>query len=497
MKKSFIIFIILTVLIINACASDLTEEAADVIFIMEEPAITAGDFEILPEFEEESTITANEVESETLPETEQEPAITANETETLPEIEEEYVDNNTSDTSQPSQTSEFVQPHEKETERETEIAKTTVPEFPPISTEPVPPSESTPTSETAPPSDFSIEWLIQNMTLKQKVGQMFFHAFRQDNNGKHITKINQNIIDIINNYNIGGVILFSENIQSAQQVTDYINALQTASSLPLFISIDEEGGRVLRTKSLNVPRIEPALGIGSTGDPQNAYNAAQTIAKYLSPLGFNVNFAPVADVFTNPSNTVIGDRAFAKDASEAAEMVKYFTRGLLDNNILPTLKHFPGHGDTLADSHFGSAATNKTLAELSECEFIPFQAGIKAGAPFVMTGHISTPNITGNNEPALFSSYLLRDILRNTLGFDGIIITDALNMGAVIKYYNPAQTAVKAVLAGVDILLMPANLEQAYNGVIQAVESGEITESRIDESVRRILTVKYESGIIK
>ena len=494
MKK---IFIILTVIIITACASDLPEEAADVIAIIEESIIT-------------TEITANEHEVETV-------------------TQDEYVHNAAPDVTQISD--EFTQPHEHETEisetavtditsmldivtqpseQKTEIVETTASEVTQTSDEftqsqeqkteisetTIPEVTQIPT-EIIPPSDFNIELFLQNMTLKQKVGQMFFQAFRQDNNGRNITRINQHTIDIINNYNIGGVILFSENIESAQQVTDYIKNLHAASSLPLFISIDEEGGRVLRTKSLNVPRIESALTIGSTGDAQNAYNAAQTIAKYLSPLGFNVNFAPVADVFTNPVNTVIGDRAFAKDAHEAAEMVKYFTRGLLDNNILPALKHFPGHGDTLADSHFGSAETKKTLDELSECEFIPFQAGINAGAPFVMTGHISTPNITGNNEPALFSRYLLRDILRNTLGFDGIIITDALNMGAVIKYYNPAQTAVKSVLAGVDILLMPANLEQAYNGILRAVESGEITEARIDESVRRILTVKYQSGIIK
>jgi beta-N-acetylhexosaminidase len=264
----------------------------------------------------------------------------------------------------------------------------------------------------------------------------------------------------------------------------------------LFIGIDEEGGRVLRTRNLDVPRIPPAQKIGESGNVKQAYDAAEIIAGYLLPLGFNTNFAPVADVFSNPRNTVIGDRAFSADAKTAGNLVLGFTRGLLENNILPALKHFPGHGETLADSHFGIASTDKTLEELKECEFIPFQAGIDAGAPFVMTGHISTPNITGDNMPALFSSYLLRDILRGMLGFDGVIITDALNMGAVTKYYNSEETAVKAVIAGVDILLMPDNLEQAFAGIIKALESGEIPETRIDESVKRILTVKYEAGII-
>ena len=342
----------------------------------------------------------------------------------------------------------------------------------------------------------AIEEIIAGMSLEQKVGQMFFVAFRRDSAGAGITAVNQGVADIINNYHVGGVILFSENITGKQQVTDYINALQGLSYLPLFVSIDEEGGRVLRTGALDVPRIAPALEIGGTGDPLNAYNAARTIAGYLKPLGFNVNFAPVADVFTNPENTVIGDRAFAREPYKAAAMVAYFTRGSLEHGIMPTVKHFPGHGDTREDSHFGSAVTYRTLEELIAGEFVPFQAGIDAGAPFVMTGHINTPNVTGDNIPALFSSYLVQDILRGMMGFDGIIITDALDMRAVTDYFTPAQAAVKAVLAGTDMLLMPADLSYAYAGLMQAVADGVITEARIEQSVRRILAAKYSAGMI-
>ena len=341
--------------------------------------------------------------------------------------------------------------------------------------------------------DNKIEYIIDNMSLEEKIGQMFFCAFRRDNNGAGITQINQDIINILDNYYIGGVILFSENIASAQQVINYINDLQAASALPLFISIDEEGGRVSRTGSLDLPRISAALETVST---HSAYANAQTIANYLVPLGFNINFAPVADVFTNPENSVIGDRAYSREPEQAAELVKYAVTGMLDNFMIPTLKHFPGHGDTSTDSHFGAAATDKTLTDLLSCELIPFKSGIVAGAPFIMTGHISTPNITGDNEPALFSSYLLQDILRGELGFEGVIITDALDMGAVTRYYSAEQTAVKSVLAGVDMLLMPSDFEQAYNGLVQAVRSGDIKESRIDESVRRILSVKYKFNII-
>jgi beta-N-acetylhexosaminidase len=341
-----------------------------------------------------------------------------------------------------------------------------------------------------PSAEEKIEIFISEMTLEEKIGQMFFLAFR------YTTRVDGSIENMIRNYGIGGVVLFGENIIDKNQTAEYINRLQGAANIPLFISIDEEGGRVLRTRNLDVPRIPNALSIGQTGDPQRAYNAAETIAGYLLPLGFNMDFAPVADVFTNPRNTVIGDRAFSTDADMAGEMVKSFTQGLLDNNILPALKHFPGHGDTIADSHFGIASTNKTLDELKECEFMPFIAGIEAGAPLVMTGHISAPNITGDNLPATFSYFLLTEILRGTLGFDGIIITDALEMGAVTRYFSCGETAVKSISAGVDMLLMPRNFEEAYNSLAEAVRSGEITEERINESVRRILTVKYNAGLI-
>lgn len=357
-------------------------------------------------------------------------------------------------------------------------------------------TEATEIPEIVLGTEEKIEGLIANMTLEQKVGQMFFCAFRKDNSGNEIVEINDDIKKIIKDCGIGGVVLFSENIYDTQQVTDFINELQNETDIALFIGIDEEGGRVIRTDALDVPRIPSALNIGKTGDAQNAYNAAKTIAGYLSPLGFNVDFAPVADVFTNPSNTVIGDRAFSSDPDIASVMVKYFTEGLLENKILPVLKHFPGHGDTSEDSHYGVAVNKKTLAELSECEFIPFKSGIAANAPFVMAGHISTPNINGNNLPAIFSSFLLQGILRKELGFNGIIITDSLDMGAITNNYTSEETVVNAILAGVDMLLIPEDFNNAYYGVINAVKSGEVTEERINESVRRILTVKYNAGLI-
>ena len=353
-------------------------------------------------------------------------------------------------------------------------------------------------ANTAVGSDINqkIETMIKDMTIEQKVGQMIFYAFRWNNRGK-VTKVDDNISQVVKGYGLGGVALFSENIQSKSQVTEYIADLQKAAAIPLFISIDEEGGRVLRTRSLDVPRIKSAFNIGKTGNAKNAHLAAQIIANYLKPLGFNVNFAPSADVLTNPYNKVIGDRAFSSDPVKAGEMVGSFVEGSLDNGIMPALKHFPGHGHTSEDSHYGMAVTKKTLEEMIKCEFIPFKAGIDAGTTFVMTGHISTPNIGDGNTPSTFSKILLQEVLRDTLGFEGIIITDALGMGAIKNYYTSGDTAVYAILAGVDMLLMPDNLNDAYMGILKAVTAGTITEERIDESVKRILTAKYKAGLIE
>ena len=358
---------------------------------------------------------------------------------------------------------------------------------------PIEPTEEILTAEQI--AEQKIEAFMQKMSIEQKIGQLFFCAFRQDSGGGDVVSADEGIIDTIKERGIGGVILFSENITEANQVAGYIAELQAASDIALFVGIDEEGGRVFRTGALDVPRLPPALSIGDTGDAQNARDAAATIAGYLVPLGFNMDFAPVADVFTNPLNTVIGDRAFSSNPNVAAQMVAAYVAGLFEGGILPTLKHFPGHGDTIEDSHYSAAVTNKSLEELYLCEFVPFREGIAAGAPFVMVGAVQAPNVTGDELPAIFSGYLIGEILRGELEFSGIVITDALDMGAVANYYSPEEAAVMAVLAGVDMLLMPADFELAYFGLLGAVNSGVISTERIDESVRRILTQKYRAGI--
>jgi len=351
--------------------------------------------------------------------------------------------------------------------------------------------------EELPPPDPVEEYIntcVSGLTLAEKIGQMFVCAFRYSEQG--VTELNGAMKDAIHAYHIGGVVFFDENLRDKPQTRKLIAALQSESDIPLFVATDEEGGLVSRLAALGYERLPRAARIGSSGDSSRALEQGLKIAANLKELGFNLDFAPVADINTNKQNTVIGSRAFSDDAEIAGEMVGEFVNGLQSEGIIATLKHFPGHGDSKADTHYGAATVLHDMDRLNEKELVPFQMGIDAGAGFVMVGHISLPNITDNDDAAVFSEKIVTAILREQLGFAGIIITDALDMGAVVKYYSADEAAVKAVLAGTDILLMPQDLDLAFNGLLNAVESGEISESRIDESLNRILRMKARFGIL-
>ena len=220
-----------------------------------------------------------------------------------------------------------------------------------------------------------------------------------------------------------------------------------------------------------------------------------SIGRYLVQYGIDLDFAPVADVNTNPDNPVIGRRAFSDDPQQAAEMVAAAVEGFQEAGVLCCLKHYPGHGDTAEDSHKALAVTQKSWQELLSCELVPFQAGIDAGADLVMVGHIAAPQVTGEDTPASLSQPLLQS-LRQELGFDGVIVTDSLAMEGITGLYTPGQAAVLAVQAGVDILLMPDGLAEAFDAVMAAVEDGTIPQSRIDESAARVLALKAKRGLI-
>lgn len=231
----------------------------------------------------------------------------------------------------------------------------------------------------------------------------------------------------------------------------------------------------------------PSLKAATRTKPTRPHSTSEATSKKY---GFDIDYAPVADVNTNPENIVIGPRAFSDDPETAADFVVSYLNGLDSAGVIGTLKHFPGHGDVKTDTHLGYAETNKTWEEMLQCEMIPFKAGIKAGAQMIMTAHIAAPKITGNDLPATLSSVILQDKLRSELGFKGIIVTDAMDMGAITKQFGNAEAVIKSIQAGVDVVLCSREFTQVFNAVVKAVEKGEIKENRIDESVKRILALK-------
>ncbi len=351
----------------------------------------------------------------------------------------------------------------------------------------------------------SIENKLQQMTLQEKIGQMFiirpealdpdaYYNSPDDLNSLSLQEVNDRMRETAAKYPMGGVILFSNNISNPVQLTSLVSDLKALPSHPL-LCIDEEGGMVARlanNKSFHLPQFANMTQLAASGKTKEVSEAATAIGSYLSQYGFDIDFAPVADVNTNPRNIVIGERAFSTDPEVAAIMVKAYLKALNKNGVLGCIKHFPGHGDTTADSHFGYAMSRKTWNEIRDCEMIPFKAGIDAGAQMVMTAHISLPNVTGSNTPSTLSPMILQEKLRGELGFKGVIITDAMEMGAIIRQFPVEDACVAAIKAGVDILLCVREYPKVFETVLAAVRRGEIPESRIDESVRRILKMRQK-----
>ncbi|MCR5351861.1 MAG: glycoside hydrolase [Bacteroidales bacterium] len=292
-------------------------------------------------------------------------------------------------------------------------------------------------------------------------------------------------------YPVGGILLYGHNILDEQQLHSFIGDLRALPGAPL-LCIDEEGGRVSRiagNPAFDVPRYESSAAVAA-GGPQAAYETALEIGAYLARYGFDIDFAPVADVNTNPDNIVIGTRAFSDDPAVAAPMVVAFLRGLAEQGIRACLKHFPGHGDTRTDTHFDYASSAKTWPEMLACEMVTFRAGIAAGAPLVMAAHIATPAVTGDDEPATLSRAMLTGKLREELGYQGIIITDALEMGAITRRYGSGEAAVRALEAGADLLLCPLDYCAAYEAVLAALDAGRLTPTRIEQSLSRIQSLR-------
>lgn len=371
--------------------------------------------------------------------------------------------------------------------------------------------ESTSILEADPESldDITMEGLVSEalgqMTLEQKIGQLFIVSTDSlDFNAE--TKMTKKMRKNIEKYQPGGVIFFSFNFTDSEKVKDnrkatkrFIRKMQKNSQIPLFISVDEEGGsvsRIANSDGMGTTKFPSMAEIGATGDAANAYNVGSTIGREIAELGFNLDFAPVADLSTNASNTEIGSRSFGSDPALVSDMVSEEVRGLQGNGVSSCVKHFPGQGESGDDTHKGFVNLDVTIDRLREVEFLPFQAGIDAGADLVMMSHVAVRNVTQNEVPASLSSLMVTDILREELQFDGVVITDAMNMKVITKFYDAGEAAVMAIQAGNDMVLMPDDFVSAYEGVLEAVEDGTLTQSQIDEAVSRILTVKIRRGIL-
>lgn len=352
-------------------------------------------------------------------------------------------------------------------------------------------------AQTKPTKTEEVQNIVDSMSLEEKVAQLFLVQPEAIVDIGTATAAGDATKQAINKTPVGGFVYFSDNLQSEQQVQDMLRNVQKYSEdrigLPAFLSVDEEGGTVARVAStgrFDVTDVGDMAKIGASGDVDQAKQAGDTIGTYLSDLGFNLDFAPDADVLTNPENTVVKKRSFGSDPRVVSDMSLAVAQGLAQHQVHSVYKHFPGHGATAGDTHQGYAYTDKTLDELKQSELIPFENAIQNNAAFIMAAHISAPRVTGDDTPASLSKTMITDILRGQMGYDGIVVTDAMNMGAVTEQYTSAQAAVKALQAGADLVLMPEDFQEAYQGVLDAVKDGTLTEQRINESVTRIVKVK-------
>ncbi len=345
-----------------------------------------------------------------------------------------------------------------------------------------------------------ISEILASMTLEEKVWQLFMVTPEQLTGVGCATVAGSMTESALRNFPVGGIIYFAQNLESVEQTTALLSGTQNfskeLSGIGLFLAVDEEGGTVARAaKALGTTSFRNMAHYGKRNDAQEAYEIGQTIGTDIGALGFNVDFAPVADVDLCDGNE-LGDRIFSDDPQVVANMVSGVVRGLQDAGVSATLKHFPGLGAEDGNSHDDThVVIDRSLAQLREAEFIPFAEGIAAGADFVMVGH-QIMTCAEDELPSDLSHTVVTKYLRQELGFEGIAITDSHIMNTISGTYSSSEASILAIEAGMDMILMPQNVGEAVDGVCSAVESGRIPESRIDESVTRILREKQEMGLI-
>ncbi|MCK9444191.1 MAG: beta-N-acetylhexosaminidase [Tissierellaceae bacterium] len=332
-----------------------------------------------------------------------------------------------------------------------------------------------------------IQKKIDNMAIDEKIGQLIMTGFEG-------TSLGEDLIQYIKEYNVGGVIFFSRNIEDTSQTIELINQIKIvnqSNSIPLLFSIDEEGGRVSRFPK-SIVGLPSAKTIGDKNDDKISYDFGKVLGNRLKPFGFNMVYGPVLDINSNPKNPVIGDRAFGSNPLLVSNVGVQVIDGIKSTNIISVVKHFPGHGDTEMDSHIDLPSLDKSFEELLEFELIPFAKAIENSVDAIMVAHILYPKID-LKFPATMSSIIINDILRDTLKFDGLVLSDDMTMGAVVNNFTVEEGVLKFLQSGGDIALIchgKDNTIKSINRILEAVENGELNESEIDKKVYRILELK-------
>ena len=353
----------------------------------------------------------------------------------------------------------------------------------------------TPTPEPTPTPDPVLtraEELLAGMSLREKLCQLMIVRPEVLTGESPVTAAGETTRLALEQYPVGGLIYSVDNLVTQEQTREMIENTQSYSKIPLIISADEEGGNVGRLMyKLGTTFIHSMYSYKDMGE-DTAYQNALTIGTDMVSCLFNTDFAPGADVWTNPANTVIGDRAYSDEFGQASELVAAAVRGFTESGVICCVKHFPGHGDTSTDTHEGAAVVDKSLEELRAGEFLPFEAGIEAGVDMVMVGHITVTAV--DDEPATISHEVITGLLREELGWDGVVVTDSLDMGALAGY-EIGEVCVKYLEAGGDIMLGIPDLAAALTALETAVTEGRLTEQRIDESALRVLMLKLSHGI--
>ena len=344
----------------------------------------------------------------------------------------------------------------------------------------------------APPAQTdSVASLLATLSVRQQIGQLII-PWLSGNYTALDDSLFQTAARWVDSLQVGGVIV---SVGSPFDIAAKLNALQQRSRLPLLVSADLEWGAGMRVVGATAfPQI---MAAGATGDPRDAYQIGAAAAVEGRAVGIHVNFAPDADVNNNPANPIINVRSFGEDPRSVSRLVTEYVRGLHDHGMLATLKHFPGHGDTQTDSHLGLPVITAGYARLDSLELVPFRAGIAAGADVVMSAHIAFPALTGSDEPGTLSAAVLTGLLRDSLRFGGLVVTDALTMGGIVARYGAGEASVRAFLAGSDLLLMPADPDSAMEAMTAAVASGRIARERLTASVRRVFEIKRRLGLFQ